>query len=57
MQSSQKQTRKLPRQRMISRILWRQSESKKKDDAVASIKSSGLGFAKAVKAAKQKEEL
>jgi len=34
-----------------------ESESKKKDDAVASIKSSGLGFAKAVKAAKQKEEL
>jgi len=34
-----------------------ETESKKKDDLVASIKSSGLGFAKAVKAAKTKEEL
>merc|ERR1712157_324617 len=34
-----------------------ETESKKKDDLVASIKSSGLGFAKAVKAAKSKEEL
>ena len=34
-----------------------ETESKKKDDLVASIKSSGLGFAKAVKAAKKKEEL
>jgi len=34
-----------------------ETESKKKDDLVASIKSSGLGFAKAVHAAKKKEEL
>jgi len=34
-----------------------ESESKKKDDLIASIKSSGLGFMKAVKAAKKKEEL
>jgi len=34
-----------------------ETESKKKDDLVAAIKSSGLGFAKAVKAAKKKEEL
>jgi hypothetical protein len=34
-----------------------ETESKKKDDAVAAIKSSGLGFAKAVKASKSKEEL
>merc|ERR1712224_1028347 len=34
-----------------------ETESKKKDDLVASIKSSGLGFAKAVKASKKKEEL
>ena len=34
-----------------------ETASKTKDDLVASIKSSGLGFAKAVKAAKKKEEL
>ena len=31
--------------------------SKKKDEDVAAVKNSGLGFAKAVKAAKKKEEL
>jgi len=34
-----------------------EAESKKKEDLVAEIKGSGLGFAKAVKAAKSKEEL
>jgi len=34
-----------------------EAESKKKDDLIASIKSSGLGFMKQVKSAKKKEEL
>jgi len=34
-----------------------EAASKKKDEEVAAIKSSGLGFAKAVKASKKKEEL
>jgi len=34
-----------------------EAESKKKEDLVAEIKGSGLGFAKAVKSAKSKEEL
>jgi len=34
-----------------------ETASKKKDEDIAAIKNSGLGFAKAVKAAKKKEEL
>jgi len=34
-----------------------EAESKKKDDLIASIKDSGLGFMKQVKASKKKEEL